>query len=39
VHESRGATLALRDGERGLLIRCWAGCNSRDVLAELADAG
>jgi putative DNA primase/helicase len=38
VHGSRSArsaTLALRDGDRGLLIRCWAGCDPRDVLVEL----
>ncbi len=39
AHESRGATLALRDAERGLLIRCWAGCDPRDVLAELHRRG
>jgi hypothetical protein len=35
VHGSRGATLALRDGERGLLVKCFAGCDAHDVLAEL----
>jgi hypothetical protein len=27
VHGSRGATLALRDGKRGLIVKCWAGCD------------
>jgi integrase len=27
--------LALRDGNRGLIVKCWAGCDPRDVLAEL----
>src|SRR5438046_4273083 len=35
VHGSRGATLALRDGKRGLITHCHAGCDPRDVLAEL----
>ena len=35
VHGSLGATLALRDGERGLIVKCFAGCDARDVLAEL----
>jgi hypothetical protein len=35
VHGSHGATLALRDGERGLLVKCFAGCDARDVFAEL----
>jgi putative DNA primase/helicase len=35
VHQSRGASLAIRDGESRLLVKCWAGCDSRDVLAEL----
>jgi hypothetical protein len=39
VHGSRGATLALRDGERGLLVKCFAGCDARDVFAELRCRG
>jgi putative DNA primase/helicase len=39
VHQSRGATLALRDGERGLILKCWAGCDPLDVLAELRRRG
>ena len=35
VHGSRGATLAIRDGERGLIAECFAGCDWRDVLAAL----
>jgi hypothetical protein len=31
--------LALRDGERGLIVKCWAGCDSRDILAELRRLG
>lgn len=39
VHGSRGSTLALRDGERGLIVKCWAGCDARDVLAALRRLG
>jgi hypothetical protein len=39
VHRSRGATLALHDSERGLIAKCWAGGDSRDVLAELRRCG
>ena len=35
IHASSGPTLALRDGERGLIVKCWAGCQPRDVLVEL----
>jgi hypothetical protein len=35
VHNSRGATLTLRDGERGLIAHCHAGCTPADILAEL----
>jgi putative DNA primase/helicase len=39
AHGSRGATLALRDGEHGLIIKCFAGCDARDILAELRRRG
>ena len=35
VHDGRGASLALRDGERGLIVKCFAGCDPHDILAEL----
>src|SRR4051794_630532 len=35
VDQSSGPTLALRDGERALIVKCWAGCDRREVLAEL----
>jgi putative DNA primase/helicase len=35
VHRSRSASLALRDGDNRLLVKCWGGCDARDVLAEL----
>jgi hypothetical protein len=39
VHGSRGATLALRDGDRALIVKCFAGCDPRDILAELRRRG
>jgi putative DNA primase/helicase len=39
VHGSRGSTLALRDGERGLIVHCHAGCSRADILAELRRRG
>jgi putative DNA primase/helicase len=35
VHASSGPTLALRDGDRGLVVHCHAGCNRAEILAEL----
>jgi putative DNA primase/helicase len=34
-----GRSLTLRDGRTALLARCWAGCDARDVLAELRRMG
>jgi putative DNA primase/helicase len=39
VHGSRGATLALRDGDRGLIAVCHAVCSRADILAELRRRG
>jgi putative DNA primase/helicase len=39
VHRSAGPTLALRDGERGLIAVCHAGCRREDILAVLRDRG
>jgi putative DNA primase/helicase len=34
-----GRSLSLRDGRNALLVKCWAGCDTRDVLAELQQRG
>jgi hypothetical protein len=34
-----GTSLALRDGHRGLLVKCWGGCSSIEILAELRRLG
>jgi putative DNA primase/helicase len=39
VHKSRSPTLALRDGDRALLVKCFAGCTAEDILAELRRLG
>jgi putative DNA primase/helicase len=39
VHGSRDATLALRDGNRRLIVKCFADCDPRDVVAELRRRG
>jgi hypothetical protein len=35
AHDDRSPSLSIRDGDRGLIVCCHAGCNPRDVLAEL----
>jgi putative DNA primase/helicase len=39
VHSSRGPSLSVRDGDRGLIVKCFAGCDPRHVLAELRHCG
>jgi hypothetical protein len=39
AHDDRSPSLSLRDGDRGLIVRCWAGCDPRDILAELRRRG
>lgn len=39
AHGSQGATLAIRDADRGIIVHCHAGCDARDVLAALHQLG
>jgi putative DNA primase/helicase len=39
AHEDRTPSLSIRDGKRAVLLTCFAGCNRRDVLAELRRLG
>ena len=39
VHQPNSATLALRDGIRGLIVHCHAGCSRDDIFAELQRTG
>jgi hypothetical protein len=34
-----GCSLVLRDGDEALLVKCWGGCATGDVLAELRGLG
>jgi hypothetical protein len=39
AHDDRSPSLSIRDGDRRLIVRCWGGCDPRDVLAELRRRG
>jgi putative DNA primase/helicase len=39
AHDDRSPSLSLRDGERSIVVHCHAGCDPRDVLAELRRRG
>jgi Toprim domain len=39
AHDDRTPSLSIRDGDTRLLIRCYAGCDSRDVLEALRRRG
>lgn len=35
AHEDRTPSLSVRDGERGVLVKCWAGCRLQDITAAV----
>lgn len=35
AHDDRSPSLSIRQGDRGFLVHCYAGCDSSDVLREL----
>jgi len=39
AHDDRNPSLRLRDGDKGLLVRCFAGCEPPAVLSELRRRG
>ncbi|MCW5699261.1 MAG: toprim domain-containing protein [Rhodospirillales bacterium] len=39
AHQDRNPSLSIRDGESGLLVTCYAGCDRRDVIAALRQRG
>ena len=39
AHNDTNPSLSIRDGERGLVVYCFTGCNSRDVFAALRRRG
>lgn len=34
-HDDREASLAIREGDTGIVVKCHAGCETRDVVAEV----
>lgn len=36
AHDDRTPSLSIRQGDRGILVTCHAGCDARDVLRELS---
>jgi DNA primase len=34
-HADKSPSLSIRDGERGLLVKCWAGCSLTAICASL----
>ena len=38
-HHDREPSLSIRDGDRGLIVNCFAGCGASDVLAALRQRG
>ena len=39
AHADRNPSLGVRDGDRSVIVRCFAGCDSRDVIAALRARG
>ncbi|HZL60314.1 MAG TPA: toprim domain-containing protein [Stellaceae bacterium] len=39
VHNDRHPSLRIREGDSGVLVRCYAGCDPLDILAELRRRG
>lgn len=35
AHDDRNPSLSIREGDRGVLIRCWAGCELTAIVASL----
>jgi putative DNA primase/helicase len=39
AHDDRHPSLCIRDGDRALIVKCWAGCQPQAVLAALRSGG
>jgi len=39
VHDDRNPSLTLRDGDRGILVKCHSGCDSQAIVDELKRRG
>jgi hypothetical protein len=35
AHDDKTPSLSVRDGERGVLVKCWAGCHLQDITAAI----
>lgn len=35
AHDDHSPSLSLKEGERGLLLKCWAGCRAADIVQSL----
>lgn len=35
AHQDRNPSLSIHEGERGLLVKCWAGCGLEDICGTL----
>lgn len=35
AHDDRRASLTVRQGDRGVMVKCYAGCGVKEVLAAL----
>ena len=35
AHEDRDPSLSVREGDRGILVKCWAGCQLTDICSAL----
>jgi hypothetical protein len=36
AHADRSPSLSVSEGERGILVKCWAGCSAEEICASLA---
>ena len=34
-HDDRSPSLSVREGDRGVLLKCWAGCSAEDITRTL----
>jgi putative DNA primase/helicase len=39
AHDDRTPSCTFTDGERAVLVKCWAGCEAADVIAAWRAAG
>ena len=37
AHDDQSPSLSLRDGDRGLMVHCFSGCDPLDVLAAIRE--